>query len=539
MRDQSAVKISVVVPVYNTPADVLNACFESVLKQTHKNWELCVCNDSSTSEETLVALNRYRGKDSRIRLVETEKNAHISGASNVAAEQATGEFLAFLDHDDCLHEDALLEIAKAAIKFPDVDLLYTDEDKIAPDGSHTEAYFKPDWSPEHLFSVMYVLHCLTIRKSLFWDLGGFRKGFDGSQDYDLALRACRKARRIVHIPKILYHWRIIPGSAAAEVSAKPYAHDAGLRALNEAIAESGEEGWAEQGLLTGTFRARYKHASPPVTLAILTGYRRRHVEGRGDILLVENFVSSIAEKSTYPNYRILVVDDGHSTSTVRSIAEKSGGGCVSYEGAKASFNFSSKANFAFANIDTEHLILLNDDLEVISPEWIESLLEHSQRREVGAVGPRLLFPDGGIQHAGIVCGINGSAGHVFHRWPSESVGYSAFSHLIRNYSAITGAALATRKSVVEEVGKFDESFPVDFNDVDFCLRIRKAGYRIVYTPYSTLYHFECSSLVRRESVSTDQFRQKWGEVLDQDPYYNPNLPRDRLDFGVPAPPAAR
>ena len=528
---QNLPKISVVVPVYNTPPVLLDACLASVIRQTYSNWELCICDDASSSTQTQATLDCYRGQDPRIRIVRLSCNANISKASNVAAEQATGQFLAFLDHDDCLHLDALGEIAEAIAAHPDVDLIYTDEDKLAPDGSHIEPYFKPDWSPDHLFSVMYVLHCLVIRKQLFWELSGFRPGYEGAQDYDLVLRAAQKARRISHIPKVLYHWRINPGSSAGQVDAKPYALTAAQKALREVVS-SKYAGTVETGLLPGTFRVRYPiKGVPEVTLVIFTGFRRRFVERRGHILLAENFVRSILSKSSYPNYRIFLIHDGRCPKAIRNLIKNCNGRLASFP-KEIDFNFSRKVNFAFARIQTEHFILLNDDLEVINSDWIESLLEHSQRGDIGAVGPHLLFADGSTQHAGIVCGIHGSASHIFHRMPPEVVGYNGFSHLIRNYSAVTAAALATRMSVVEQVGPLDERLPIDFNDIDFCLRVRAAGYRIVYTPYSALYHFEGSSILRKEPQNARIFCEKWADLIERDPYYNPNLPRDRLDFGI-------
>ena len=306
----SALRISVVTPVHNTPPDVLRMCIESVRAQTHEAWELCMCDDCSSRVDTVEVLASYRGSDPRIRIVRAETPLGISGATNLAAEQATGAFIALLDHDDELHPQALAEIADAARNHPDLDLLYTDEDKIEPGGTHSEPFYKPDWSPEHLHSVMYLLHCFTIRKALFWRLGGLRSRFDGAQDYDLALRASRIARRIQHVPRVLYHWRKIPGSAAAVVDAKPAALVAGSDALQEHARALDPGATVEEGLLTGTFRLRRSlEPAPVVTLIVLTADPVATVDGRGEVRLLPNFLTSMAERTTYPEIRLLVVDD--------------------------------------------------------------------------------------------------------------------------------------------------------------------------------------------------------------------------------------
>jgi O-antigen biosynthesis protein len=527
-------RISVVVPVHDVPGPVLEECLASVTGQTYQNWEMCICDDVSQRPDTLAVLDEYHGSDTRIRIVRAERNLGIAGATNVAAEQATGILLAFLDHDDVLHPHALAEMAAALQADPRIDLLYTDEDKIEPDGGYSDPYFKPDWSPEHLDSVMYVLHCLTIRKRLFWELGGMRPEFDGAQDYDLALRAGARASLVRHIPKVLYHWRKIPGSAAAVVDAKPAALDAGRRALIAAAAARGSAAKVEPGLLPGTFRMR--RAIVPgstVTLVIPSRDPVAEVEGRGRIELLPNVVTSIIERSTYRDYRILVVDDGQVSPSTAQVLEAADVRRVSYR-APGRFNFAAKVNFAVRHVDTEYMVLLNDDVEVVAPGWLEALLEFAQVPEVAAVGGRLLFPDGRLQHAGLVCGVYGVAAHLFYGLSADAVGYQGFTHLVRNYSAVTAAVMATRRSVFDELGGFDERFACDYNDVDYCLRAGARGYRVVYTPYCELHHFEGSTFVRssQDPVEVRLFRKRWGSVLKNDPYYNPGLPRDRADCVV-------
>ncbi|HWB46308.1 MAG TPA: glycosyltransferase [Hyphomicrobiaceae bacterium] len=524
--------ISILTPVYNTPAGILDDAIQSVLRQTYPNWELCICDDGSTSAETLEVLERYRGVDWRLRIVRAPHNLNIARATNLAAELATGEFVGFLDHDDVLEADALDHIVRGIAGCPEADLIYTDEDKIEPDGTFSEPYLKPDWSPEQLLSVMYILHFMVVRKRLFLEIGGLRHEYVGSQDYDLALRATARARRVLHIPRVLYHWRKIPGSAAAVVDAKPEALRNAGRALQEFVASQDAGAKVLPGLLPGTYRIDWPLSPPvPVTLAIVAGCRRRVVPGRGDILLVENFLDSIIGKSTYPNYRLLVVDDnGELPSRVRRKVEARGGRVVSFE-RRPPFSFAKKTNFVFAHCETEHVILLNDDLEVISSDWIEVLTGICRRPGVGVVGGKLLFPDGRIQHAGIALGVNGMASHLFQNRPADRAAYCGYADIARNYSAVTAAAMATRLSVVREVGGFDERLPVDYNDVDFCLRVRAAGYRIVYTPHAQLYHFEKSSLPRTRQAAheRDFFERRWRPQILQDPFYHPLLPRDRLD----------
>lgn len=526
--------VSVVMPVHDTPAYVLNAAIASVLSQYDERWELCICDDFSSSPATLELLDYYRGLDPRIRIVRAPRNLHIAGATNLAASLATGRFVGFLDHDDVLAPGAVAAVARALEAEPEADVLYTDEDKIDADGGHCEPYLKPDWSPEHLGSVMYMLHFLVVRKSLFLKLGGLREAYSGAQDYDLALRATAAARKIVHIAEVLYHWRKIEGSAAARVDAKPQALLAGRRALADFVTGADPRARVEPGQLEGTFRVRWSlQDEPRVTLVILTGYQARDLDLRGKVVLVEHFIASIKTKSTYGAYEILVVDDRQAKEASRRRVAEMGARVVSY-GRPLPFNFSDKVNFAMTQVETEHVIVLNDDLEVIAPEWIEEMLSLARRPEIGAVGAKLLYPNDRIQHAGIVLGITGNCGHLFHNQLNAEPGYCAYTHVTRNYSAVTAAAIAFRRSVFDEVGGFDAALRIDYNDIDFCLRLRAAGYRIVYTPHAELYHFENSSIQRAAANPAEEkrFLDRWRADLAADPYYNPGLPRARLDCAM-------
>lgn len=524
--------ISIVTPVYNVGGELLRACIESVRAQWYPFWELCLCDDGSTDPGTLEVLSAYQGTDPRIKIVRNRQNLGIAGASNRAAEISTGEFLAFLDNDDELTADALLEAARAIDANPQADFLYSDEDKIEEDGRYSDHYFKPDWSPEHLQSVMYLLHLIVIRKELFYQVGGFREEFSGAQDYDLALRATCQARQIHHIPKILYHWRKVAGSAAAEVDAKPQALDAGFRALRDFVTTQKIEATVEPGKLPGHFRVRHAiRGNPRVSLCILTHDIFAEVPGRGRINLVEHFVKSIAAKTGYENYEILICDDANLSDRTKSALRGIEYGVASFRLGGKPFNYAAKANFAVKQARTEHLVLLNDDMEVIGTEWLSALLEFTQQPDIGVAGARLLFPDNRVQHAGVAIGVNDGAAHLYHNYPADFIGYNGFTHIIRNYSAVTAACMATRKEVVERAGGFDERLAIDYNDIDFCLAVREQGYRIVYTPYAELYHFEGRSAPRHtqnpEEVAL--FRRKWAQYLKHDPYYNPNLTRRAVD----------
>ena len=529
--------ISIITPVFNVDGSLLRRAIESVREQWYGFWELCLCDDGSTRAETLAVLDEYQGIDSRIRIVRLEGNKGIAHASNRAAEMSSGEFLAMLDNDDELTPDALYEIARTLDADSSIDLLYTDEDKLDAGGSPCDPYFKPDWSPEHLHSVMYMLHLLVIRKGLFYAVGEFQAEYSGAQDYDLALRASRAARKITHIAKVLYHWRKIPGSAAEQVDAKPAALEAGRRALEDHVSRTVPGGQVEPGKLPGLFRVRYPIIDNPlVSICIPTHDQTGEIPGRGPTNFVANIVRSIAEKTDYRHFEILVCDDGNLSPSTRRAIRDIPHRLVSYPGPYAPFNFSVKANFMFEQARGEQIVLLNDDMEVIASEWLAALLEHSQRKEIGAVGARLLFPNGRIQHVGVVIGVHGGAAHVYHNFPASLIGYNAFTHVVRNYSAVTGACLATRKSVIADIGGFDPRFAVDYNDIDYCLRACERGYRVVYTPYAELYHFENQTARRNEACPETQrlFAARWARVIERDPYYNSNLTRNGLDFSPAA-----
>ncbi len=534
--EKKRVTISVIVPVFNIDPDLLTACIDSVRAQSYPYWELCLCDDFSTRTETRLCLERMQGVDQRIRVKFLPGNMGIAGCSNAAAEMATGEFVACLDNDDVIAPIALEEFAKAIERHPRVGALYCDENKIDFEGRFVDDYYKPDWSPEHLESAMYVLHMLVVRKSLFLELGGFRSEYTGAQDYDLALRLSLSRAQIVHVPKILYHWRMIEGSASAQVDAKPTALlNAKLALTDYAEKAYGDDAYVEDGRLVGLFRVRRgKRSSPPVTLVIPSDNATRDVPRRGTINFPTHLLSSIAQNTDYPGYKVLVASNGDLAESARRLLEANNWREVSYKLPGSRFNFSHKINFAVSHAETELLVLLNDDMEVINSGWLRALVDYIENDEIGAVGARLLYPDQKIQHVGMVLGVNETTAHVYHGSPAETVGYNGFPNLIRNYSAVTGACMATRRSVFNEVGGFDLRFAIDFNDTDYCLKLREKGYRIVYTPFCEMYHFESQTVARVQQNAYERamFMARWADAIASDPYFNPNFDRGSIEFAA-------
>lgn len=504
--------LSVLVPTYDSEPEVLADTLQSVVDQAYPHWELCIADDCSPDPRTREALREWAGRDPRIRLVLLEDNRGISGATNAALELATGEWVALLDHDDLLKPHALAEVARVLIDDPTLDLVYTDEDKMDEQGRLTEPFFKPAWSPEHLTSRNYVTHLSVLRTSLVRDLGGLRSGFDGSQDHDLVLRVADVTDRVAHIAEPLYTWRQVPGSTAAVVDAKPYAFASSKRALAESLDRRGYTGEALDGLLASTYRLRYDVVGrPKVTVLIPT---------RNGVDLMRRCVDSVRERSTWDSYELLVVDNQSDDPETLAYLASFGGRVLRYP---HRFNYARMMNLAAHAADGDLLLFLNNDTEVIEPGWMEAMIEHAQRPEVGAVGCRLYYPDGRPQHEGVIVNYAaGAAGNVDHE------GWWGFGEVVRDCSAVTGAVTMMRPSVFHEVGGFEERLRVAFNDVDLCLRVRQAGYRVVYTPYATLYHHESATRGFVPHPEDDGFfDDRWEprRELFHDPYYNVNLDR--------------
>jgi GT2 family glycosyltransferase len=533
--------ISVLVPAYETPPHLLERCIESVRKQLYPNWQLCLVDDASPTWSVRAIGERAAASDPRIVFVRRDDNGHIAAASNTALALAIGEFTALLDHDDELPEHALYMIAEALTAEPRLDIIFSDEDKIDNEGVRFAPYFKSDWNPELMLSQNAVSHFAVYRTSLLREIKGFREGFEGSQDWDMTLRAAERVpmERIKHLPFVLYHWRATQGSAALSQTAKPYAYEAAKRAIQEHLDRSGSSATAERQEVPGWYRVRWNLPNPPprVTLIIPT---------RDKVDLLRTALSSILEKTTYPAYEILVVDNGsEEQATSDFLREIKQNPRVRVLGHPKPYNYAEINNIAAAHASGELLALVNNDTDVIGGEWLSEMVSLACRPEVGAVGAKLIYPNDTIQHAGVVLGLGGVAGHAHDSMPRSTPGYFARAALTQQFSAVTAACMVLRRAVFEEVGGFDaDAFAVAFNDVDLCLRIGRAGYRIVWTPFAELYHHESASVgrlvgpERREQFNREcqNMRERWQAVIDNDPFYNPNLTLNRGDFSLAFPP---
>ncbi len=507
-------KFSIIMPVWNTDPAELQSAIMSVEAQTYPYWELCICDDASDKDEVLQRLRRFNALDQRIRVRHASSRSGISVASNTALAMATGEFVAFLDHDDELAPHALQQVVEALNADPSLDLVYSDEDHLE-DGRPVQPRYKPDWSPDLFLSYNYLCHFCIIRRSVVEEVGGFREGYDGAQDYDLLLRVTERTNRIAHIPAILYHWRKSATSVAFNIANKPRAVENGKCALEDAMRRRGVD--AEVLVVdTGLYRVRRDiRGDPKVSIVILTRDRLSYLRACLD---------SITQKTTYSRYEILVVDhESQDPATLSYLASKPFK-VLRYVGG---FNFSRMNNLAAAHASGEHFVFLNNDTQVMASDWIQAMLEHSQRPEVGAVGAKLLFPNGSVQHAGIVIGVDGRPSHhILVGLSSQERGYENYLRVVRNCTALTGACMMVRREVFEEVGGFDEAFSVIFGDVDLCLRFRQRGYLNTWTPFAVLHHREFGTRSPGDANSEDhaKFVTRWAEVLHRgDPYFNPNL----------------
>lgn len=501
--------ISVLLPAHNTEPRWIEAAVRSILSQLYENWELCVVDDASTRAETRSVLQRLADEDPRIKVATNPTNLGISGATQRALDLADGEFIALLDHDDELKPDALYEVVRLLNEQPDLDYIYTDEDRREQEGPLVDPFFKPDWSPDMFLCLNYVTHLSVLRTSLVREVGGFRPGFDGAQDWDLQLRIAERTARIGHVPLPLYTWRKIPGSVATTSAAKPYAYEAAERALTDAIRRRKWDARVEPGYTKGYYRIRYAISNPPrVSIIIPT---------KDQVDVLKRCVQSIEAKTDYPNYEIVIVDNGSREATSAEFLRNFPGTVIRNDGP---FNFSALNNDAVARTKGELVLFLNNDTEVRDKGWLAAMVEHAQRPEVGAVGARLYFPDGTVQHEGVLVGPGrGLAGHLDHG------GYYKLGDVVRNMSAVTAACMLTKRETFKSVGGFDEDLAVAYNDIDFCLKLREKGLLIVYTPYARLYHHE--GRTRGKVIPADDaalFRKRWNaDGIYADPYYNPNL----------------
>jgi len=525
-------KISILVPVYNTNAKFIISCIESVINQIYTNWELCIVDGNSSKPYIKNILQRYTEQDNRIKTSFLKENKGIAGNSNEALGLATGDFVGFLDHDDELHPCALYEVVKLLNARRDIDFVYTDEDKISARGKRFAPHFKPDWAPDTFRSYNYICHLTVTRKSVIDATGGLRTEYEGSQDYDLFLRVSEKTERIAHIPKVLYHWRAHEYSVASDARTKMYAYESAKKALSDHIRRLGLKGEVHFARSLGRYRIRYDIDNESAVSII--------IPTRDNPEILKRCVNSVLNKSTYAHYEILIVDNKNTeeetSNFYRILSNNPRIKILNYD---KSFNFSAINNYAVSMTDSEYLIFLNNDTEVISPSWIESMLEFAQRDEVGVVGAKLYYPNNTIQHAGIIIQDRGIPRHAFRNSQKKQAGYMSRAEIIQNYSAVTGACMMTKKCIFDEIGGFDEDFAFNFNDVDFCLNVRQKDYLIVWTPYAELYHHESKTrgnetlMIKKERYEKELalFRNKWKNFFESgDPYYNPNLSSRKVDF---------
>jgi GT2 family glycosyltransferase len=534
--------ISVVMPVFNVEEKWLRLAIESVSRQLYPNWELCIADDNSTQPHVRNVLDEYAGGDSRIKVVYRPTNGHISAATNSALELATGEFVALLDNDDELREHALYMVVETLNEHPKADLIYSDEDKLDENGERQTPHFKPDWNPDLFYSYNFVSHLGVFRRSILEKTGGFREGLEGSQDYDLTLRFIEQipTANIRHIPRVLYHWRAVSGSTASASAQKAYPHDAAREALRTHFARTNIAATVTDGYRF-YHRVIYPLPKPEPLVSLIVGTRDR-------VELLHQLVDGLLNQTDYESLEIIIVDNQSSEKATLSYFEEVGKDprvrILPYD---APFNFSAINNMGVRAAKGEVVGLLNNDLKVISPGWLKEMVSHALRPEIGAVGARLLYANDKIQHAGVVLGVGGVAGHAYKHLSKDAQGYVDRMHVIQNFSAVTGACLVMRREVYEKAHGLDETnLPVAFNDVDFCIRIKELGYRILWTPYAELYHLESVSRgsdelphnIRRFHSEVNYMRYVWKDVLYCDPCYNPNLTLEREDFSLAAPPRA-
>ena len=541
-RFDRMVKISILVPLWNTPEDFLREMIESVTAQTYENWELCLADGSDDAHEYVAGIVReYQEKDGRGRILyrKLEKNEGIAGNTNQCLTMATGEYIGLFDHDDILHPGVLYEYVKV-INEKQADYIYCDETtfKSGDINKMLTMHFKPDFAIDNLRANNYICHFSVFARELLDGTELFRPRFDGSQDHDMILRLTDRAKNVVHVPKLLYYWRSHPGSVASDINAKPYA----IQSAKDAVADHLRRHGFTHFQITSTrafetiFKIRYQILGSPLISIVIAN--KDHVSD------LRRCVSSILEKSTYEDYEIIIVENNSEEKETFEYYEELQGNdritTVTYEG---EFNYSAVNNLGVRNAKGEYILLLNNDTQVITVNWMEELLMYAQRTDVGAVGAKLYYADKTIQHAGVVLGLGAhrTAGHSHYKQHRENLGYMGRLCYAQDVSAVTGACLLVKKALYEEVGGLEEDFAISLNDVDFCLKLREKGYLNVFTPFAELYHFESVSRglddqgqkAQRYNRESEHFRQKWKEVLDAgDPYYNPNFSLDRSDFAL-------
>jgi O-antigen biosynthesis protein len=533
--------LSVVVPVYNPPETYLSEAIESVLNQIYPHWELCLADDASDRPEVKRVLQKYTEADRRIKVVFRTENGHIVQASNSAFAQATGEFIVTLDHDDLLTPDALYEIALLLNKRPDTDIIYSDSDVISWDQAIGEyrpcnPAFKPDWCPDTFLSVMYTCHLSCYRRTLVEQVGAYRTGFEGSQDYDLMLRLTEKTDRIGHIPKILYHWRAHADSVASlEQDVKSYAYLAAEKALAEALERRGEPGKVTVvPNILGRYIIRYEITDYRPVSIIVTMPNPALQNPLGQDQNLDRCLSAIFAKTSYPNYHVTLVSS-QSTPLIQKWVTREPDR-LTHILVEPSFNQAEARNYAVTQSEAAYLLFLNDQLEVMTPDWIQALVEQVQRPSIGAAGALLLYPDRSIHHAGVVLGVDGIAANSHQNFPPDALGWGGWIQIVNNYSAVSGDCLLCRRQVFEQSGGFHPSLALHHSEVDLCLKFVQQGYRNVYLPHVVLTYYPASTpALENESelaLVTHYMQKTWPQFLESDPCYNPNLSRSRADFSI-------
>ncbi|WP_158527241.1 glycosyltransferase family 2 protein [Pelagibaculum spongiae] len=535
--DSCSILFSIIVPTYNAEPAWLDACFNSVVAQNYANWQLIIVDDASNSLESLSCLKKWHAlDDDRLVIVHREKNGHICAATNSGIQKSTGDFLLFLDHDDMLAPQALNELALSIAENPQAKVFYSDEDLMSEAGERIAPHFKSDWNIELLRSHNYVTHLCCYEKTLLDKLGGMHLGYEGAQDYDLILRASEVvgAENIIHIPKVLYHWRMVEGSTASDAGAKNYATEAGLKALTDHIHKYDSNAMVCHADRTNFYKVDYAlpQQLPLVSIIIPT---------RDGLEVLKPCIETLITKTAYENYEVIVLDNGsvepETLKYLSMLSSKSSFKVIRDDGG---FNYSRINNHAVAHADGELVCLLNNDIEITNSDWLSEMVSLAIRPTTGCVGAKLLYPDNTIQHAGVILGLGGYAAHSHRGLDNSQPGYFCRAQIRQQLSAVTAACLVIRKEIYEEVGGLDEAFVVAYNDVDFCLRVQQKGYKNIYTPYAELLHHESKTRGDDNSPEKQQrfdkekslLLSRWGYQLANDPFYNPNLTRSREDFSI-------
>lgn len=527
--------ISIAVPAYQTPVEFLKQMIESLISQTYPEWELCIANASPDNEEMQRVLADYSAKDSRVRFCNLKENLGIAENTNRAFSMAKGEFMGLLDHDDLLAPNALYEIVQALQDHPQADALYTDEDKVTTElDEHFQPHLKPDFNLDLLRSNNYICHFFVVRRSIVEKAGGFRKEFDGAQDYDFIFRCTENAREVLHVPEILYHWRTHKASTADNPASKMYAFEAGKRAIEANLERTETKGVVSHTQDLGFYRVKYPVQGKPLVSVIIPNKDEKET--------LQTCMEMLNSNTSYQNFEIIIIENNSTTDEIfRYYKELSKDPRIHLLRWGKEFNYSAINNFGVAHAKGEYLLFLNNDIKSINPDWMEELLGVCQRSEVGGVGAKLIYPDNTIQHAGCVVGMGGIAGHMFVDMPADRTGYLHKASLLQDMSAVTAACLMMKKEVFEEAGGFTEELAVAFNDVDLCLKVRKNNHLIVYDPYAKLYHMESKTRgaedskekVRRFQTEIEYMRCHWLDILKNgDPYYNKNLSLTKWNYSL-------